>query len=136
MCETNSSENLNHVIVQVRLPAKDINESVEWYERNFGFKHLWKTDQEADMKLEPGPFLFLKKAEPFTPLHIVAEGKPLALLSIKTSSIMECHRRFVEAGEEVTEITNTWGIEQLFEFTIKDPAGNLIHVGNYPGLDD
>jgi catechol 2,3-dioxygenase-like lactoylglutathione lyase family enzyme len=134
MSEKVISENLVHTIVQVRLPAKDINESVEWYEKNFGFKIIWKTEEESDLKLEPSPFLFLKRVEEPSPVHIVTEGKPYAVISFKTSNVKECYRRLVEAGEEVTEITNTWNIDRFLEFNVKDPVGNVINVANYPDL--
>lgn len=129
------SQNLVNTIVQVRLPVKNINESVAWYEKIFGFTHCWKTEEESDLKLEPGPYLFLKRVEPLLPIHIVSEGKPYAVLCIKTSNIHECYRRLVEAGEEVTEIIHTWNIERFLEFNVTDPSGNVINIANYPDLD-
>ncbi|MCC2684301.1 MAG: hypothetical protein K0R75_1200 [Paenibacillaceae bacterium] len=127
MNKTTDLKNLVHAVVQVRLPVRDINESVEWYEKYFGFTHNWKTEEESDLGLEPGPFLFLIRVDQPTPIQIVSHGKPYAVLSIKTSNVFECYRRFVEAGEEVTEIT-------FPEFNVTDPSGNVIHIANYPDL--
>jgi catechol 2,3-dioxygenase-like lactoylglutathione lyase family enzyme len=134
MKETTDLKNLVHAVVQVRLPVSDINESVEWYEKYFGFTHNWKTEEESDLRLEPGLYLFLIRVDHPTPIQIVFNGKPYALLSIKTSNVFECYRRFVEAGEEVTEITYTWNIDRFPEFNVTDPSGNVIHVANYPDL--
>ena len=101
-----------HTIVQVRLPVRDIDESVAWYEKYFGFQHCWKTEEESDLKLEPGPYLFLKRVEHPTPIRMIAEGKPYAVLCMKTSDVYECYRMFVDAGEEVSEITHTWNIDR------------------------
>jgi catechol 2,3-dioxygenase-like lactoylglutathione lyase family enzyme len=130
----NMSQSLVHVVVSIRLPAINIDESVDWYEKNLGFSVLWKTEDEADLKLEPGPFLFLKRISHPSPILFVCEGRPYPVVSIKSSDIIECHKLLVEAGEDITEITNTWNIDRLLEFNVKDPAGNLINIGNYPDL--
>ncbi|PWW06495.1 putative enzyme related to lactoylglutathione lyase [Paenibacillus cellulosilyticus] len=134
MNDTTETKTLVHTVVQVRLPARDIDESVAWYEKYFGFAHCWKTEEESDLKLEPGPYLFLKRVEQPTPIHIVSQGRPYAVLCIKTSNVFECYRRFIEAGEEVTEITYTWNIDRFPEFNVTDPTGNVINVANYPDL--
>ncbi|MBD3920464.1 VOC family protein [Paenibacillus sp. PR3] len=133
--EQTEVKQLVHAIVQVRVPVRDIDESVAWYEKHFGFVHAWKIEDESDLKLEPGAFLFLKRVGPQQlPLRIESQGKPYAMLCLKTSNITECHRKLAEVGETVTEITNTWGIDRLLEFDVIDPSGNVINVANYPDL--
>lgn len=63
MNTTSKSKALVHTVIQVRLPVRNIDESVAWYEKYFGFTHCWKTEEESDLKLEPGPYLFLKRVE-------------------------------------------------------------------------
>ncbi len=116
------------------MPVRDIDESVAWYEKYFGFQHCWKTEEESDLKLEPGPYLFLKRVEQLTPIRMIAEGKPYAVLCMKTSDVYESYRMFADAGEEVSEITHTWNIDRFPEFNVIDPSGNVINVANYPDL--
>ncbi|XEC94559.1 VOC family protein [Paenibacillus tarimensis] len=135
MNDTKDTKTLVHTVVQVRLPARDIDESVAWYEKYFGFTHCWKTEEESDLKLEPGPYLFLKRVDQPIPIQIVSQGRPYAVLCIKTSNVFECYRRFVEAGAVVTEITYTWNVDRFPEFNVTDPSGNVINVANYPDLN-
>jgi len=134
MNNTPETKTLVHAVVQVRLPVRNIDESIAWYEQHFGFRHCWKTEEESDLRLDPGPFLFLKRVEQLRPIQMVSDGKPYAILCMKTSNVFECHQRFVDAGEEVTDITYTWNMDRFPEFTVTEPSGNFINVANYPDL--
>jgi catechol 2,3-dioxygenase-like lactoylglutathione lyase family enzyme len=126
---------MKHTIIQVRLPASNMEESVRWYEAFFGFETIWKTEDEADLKLEPGPYLFLKRTNRPVSIAFEHDGRAYSVISIRTSDIEACRKRLMDAGVQVTEIIRTWDIDRLQEFDAIDPAGNRINIGSYPDVD-
>lgn len=91
MIDAVGTEKVANRIVQARLRVRDIDESAAWYEKHFGYIHCWKTEDESDMKLEPGTYLFLIRVDPAQPVQILSDGQPYMRCS---ASLSRCQPLF------------------------------------------
>lgn len=111
----------------VRIPVKDIDESIKWYTELLGFKLLAVTEEGyAIIKVNDGSFLLtLVPTEDDTYAHFTIGGEPAFSIGFASPNLREFHQHLLDHGATVADIEDDNG-HQYFHFY--DPSGNKLQV--------
>ncbi len=115
-------------ICYIEIPAKDIKESAEFYQRAFG----WRTRQRGD-----GSTAFDDTVNEVSGTWVL--GRPVAaepglMVYIMVASAARAVEAIRSAGGEIVDDVDPHTREVVATF--RDPAGNLIGIYQQPGLAD
>ena len=113
-------------ICYIEIPATDVQESANFYERAFG----WQTRQRGD-----GSTAFDDTVNEVSGTWVL--GRPVAaepglMVYIMVASAAEAVKAVVFAGGEIVHDVDPHAREVVATF--RDPAGNLIGIYQQPGL--
>lgn len=102
-----------------------------------GFTVIWESDQAANLKLQNGPLVFLKKGKYVTPLKFeTLDGEISPVLSLKTTDLRAFHQDLMIRNVKVSAITEhgTGKLGIYEDFTIEDPDNHVIEIGSFPDI--
>jgi uncharacterized protein len=113
-------------ICYIEIPAKDIQQSAEFYKRAFG----WQTRQRGD-----GSTAFDDTVNEVSGTWVLGRpiaAKPGLMVYIMVGSAAAAVEAVVSAGGEIVKPVDPKAREVVATF--RDPAGNLIGIYQQPGL--
>ncbi len=113
-------------ICYIEIPATDVHQSAEFYQRAFG----WQIRQRGD-----GSTAFDDTVNEVSGTWVLgrpAAAKPGLLVYIMVGSAAAAVEAVVAAGGEIVEPVDPRAREVVA--TVRDPAGNLIGIYQQPGL--
>lgn len=120
------SKSFINQIHYIRLPVRDLNESIQWYTECLGFQLVTITENQlAVIKLSEGPLLVLVPTRDQTFGHFTKEDSPEFSVAFTSPEIKNFHRYLQEKDVPVEEIQEDDG--HLF-FCFFDPNGNKLQV--------
>ena len=102
----------------VFLPVKNLQESLEWYQKVFGFDLRWSNERMAGLSIAPNCGFHLVQVPDFEPIN---KYTPFNFV-VKNAD--EVRARLGKLGVEVTEIRNG----EPSRFDLNDNFGNMISV--------
>jgi RNA polymerase sigma-70 factor (ECF subfamily) len=121
-------ERLQGVVV-VYIPAIDIAQSAEWYEKFLGYKithrgDIWTLERPGYLKI-----ILCEVGCTTHPIQFNHYKDATAVMMIGSPDIEEYHEFLKQKGVEVTDILDRGGCGKSFQ--MKDPAGNRVVVDYY-----
>jgi hypothetical protein len=122
-------------IVQIYLPAEDIQTSVKWYVENLEFQIQFENSDFATLRHHLGPRLMLRKTSSDTPVRFMLNERVFPVLSLMYPDVQGLHKRLTEKNIAVGDITRFGEGNRYIHFHLDDPYGNRLDVGNYPDRD-
>jgi predicted enzyme related to lactoylglutathione lyase len=122
-------ERLQGVIV-VYIPAIDLVQSAEWYEKFLGYKithkgDIWSLERPGYLKI-----ILSEIGCTSHPVQFKMSNDITSVMMIGTPDIEDDHIFLKHNGVEVTEILDRDGCGKSFQ--MKDPTGNQVMVDYYP----
>jgi catechol 2,3-dioxygenase-like lactoylglutathione lyase family enzyme len=130
------SDLISNEIVQIYIPVIDIRESVDWYVTVFGFTIIAENEEEANLKANHGPLLFLTKVPTVKSLTYTDNGREWPIVSFKTSDLDRFYKRMQDLNIHCGEIDIYGeGINGPYrDLEITDPNGHIIQVNSFLDL--
>ncbi|MBD0382287.1 VOC family protein [Paenibacillus sedimenti] len=113
-------------IDRVFVPVSNLDRSIAWYEKEFGFKLLEKNGDEAHLQVAEGETLLsLKLAAPHQPQRHLHEEGHVPCFNFYTHREHMNEKYFLERGIATTEVMDDPHMK-VCEFA--DPDGNIIGI--------
>jgi catechol-2,3-dioxygenase len=120
-------------VVQIYLPAHDLNESVKWYVSQFEYYIKSQNENFATLGHSIGPVIMLRKTSKSTPVLFMLDEREFPVISIMIPNVEELYITISSSSHTGIGDLKKFGEENKYiHFHIKDPYGNLIDIGNYP----
>ncbi|WP_029192411.1 VOC family protein [Paenibacillus harenae] len=118
-------ERLQGVVV-VYIPAINLSESADWYERYIGYKvthrgDIWSLEKPGYLKI-----ILSEIGCGSHPVQFYKAGEKSAVMMIGTPDVGDYHEFLKQKGVQVTDILDRGSCGRSFQ--MKDPAGNTIMV--------
>ncbi|MFG6116153.1 VOC family protein [Halobacillus sp. MO56] len=111
----------------IRIPVRDLDESVQWYKDVIGLQLLTITeDPFAIIKVGDGPLLLvLVPTKDATYGHFTVNDEPAFSIGFTSPELAEFHQHLIVNGVKVDDIKEDKG-HAFFHFY--DPSGNKLQV--------
>lgn len=122
---------MDHVLLSeihyFRMPVKNLEESIVWYQQILGLQIRMTEEHLAVLSLQTGPLLALVKADGNSSGHFTINGKPEFSVAFTTPDIEKLYNYLVISGVVVEPIQMDNGHSY---FCFYDPSGNKLQVHN------
>jgi catechol-2,3-dioxygenase len=119
-------------VVQLYLPARDLDQSAEWYVSYLKFTIKDKNQNFIVLSHICGPNIMLRKTSKDTPVLFSLDEREFPVVSIMYPEVDDLHYELTENQYDVGDIIRFGEGNKYIHFHVKDPYGNKIDIGNYP----
>ncbi|WMT43033.1 VOC family protein [Paenibacillus sp. D2_2] len=119
-----------HKLEHVQIPVRKLEESIEWYTTNLGFRLQSKSDKNrhAFLTLSEGTMLMLWETLDDSQANFTVNGEIMPVLLFNTTRIHELFQLLKSLGSEITFYQNE-GFGWVLKFI--DPNGNMLGAIQY-----
>ncbi|KAA0549849.1 VOC family protein [Bacillus sp. BGMRC 2118] len=111
----------------IRIPVKNLEQSIDWYTETLGFQLRFSQKDLAVLALQSGALYVLVKADRDSRGHFTVNGQPVFSVGFTTKRISEFHEYLITKNVSVESIQENEG-HHYFHFY--DLNGNKLQVHN------
>jgi catechol-2,3-dioxygenase len=119
-------------IVQIYLPARDLEQSARWYGKYLDYVVEQRKDSFVVLRNDCGPNIMLRMTDKQTPVSFQLGDREFPVISMMHPDVEGLHQEFQGCDYAVGKIVRFGEEQRYVHFHVKDPYGNLIDIGNYP----
>jgi hypothetical protein len=119
-------------VVQIYLPARDLEQSATWYGKYLDYVVEQLRDSFVVLRNKFGPNIMLRKTDKQTPVSFQLGDREFPVISVMHPDVEGLHQEFQGSDYPVGMIKRFGEDQRYIHFHVKDPYGNLIDIGNYP----
>jgi RNA polymerase sigma factor (sigma-70 family) len=109
-------------LFHIQIPVKNLDEAINWYSNNLGFKLREHYGKCAFLSLPTGPLLMLWQTSDETTANFTVDGNTMPVLLYATDDIHSMHDSLKGSSVQITHFQND-GFGWVMKFY--DPNGNM-----------